>query len=68
MGFPIIGWAKMPTLRAVVSMSSGATETPVNSSFHVGLEPGDGRLFRFETGLNSLSSRDGRQLWRLIAY
>ena len=26
----------------------GATETPVESSFHVGLEPGDGRLFRFE--------------------
>jgi hypothetical protein len=26
----------------------GKTETPLQSSFHVGLEPGDGRLFRFE--------------------
>lgn len=26
----------------------GVTETPLESSFHVGLEPGDGRLFRFE--------------------
>ena len=25
----------------------GATETPLDPTFHVGLEPGDGRLFRF---------------------
>ncbi len=31
-----------------VNKLDGKIETPVNTSFHVGLEAGDGRLFRFE--------------------
>jgi hypothetical protein len=31
----------------------GITETPVDASFHVGLEPGDGRLFRFERSVEA---------------
>lgn len=59
MTFPIVGWARMPKeqtrpevladiARAGVNVFMTCHETPVNDSFHVGLEPGDGRLFRFE--------------------